>query len=66
MLRRSVVKLYPADRQDVRRPRVQDKGLVQGDGANRLPFRAEPASSRDLGSVEAFKGPRDVPEGQSR
>ena len=66
MLRRSVVKLYPADREDVRRPRVQDKGLVQGDGANRLPFGAEPPSSRDLSSVEALKGPRDVPEGRSR
>ncbi len=66
MLRRPIVQLYPADGQDVRRPRVQDEGLVQGDGANRLPFRAEPASSRDLGSVEAFEGPRNVPEGRSR
>ena len=66
MLRRPVIQLYPTDREDVRRPRIQHEGLVQGDGANRLPFRAEPASSRDLGSVEAFEGPRDVPKGQSR
>jgi len=65
-LLRPIIQLYAADGQDVRRPRVQDEGLVQGDGANRLPFRAEPASGRDLGSVEAFEGPRDVPEGQSR
>ncbi len=63
VLRRPVVQLYPADDQDVRRPRIQDEGLVQGDGSNRRPFRAEPASSRDLAPVESFEGQRDVLRG---
>jgi hypothetical protein len=61
-LPRAVVEPEPGDRQDVRRARVQEKGVLQVDRADRPALRAEPALVRDRPAIESPQRLGDFPE----
>jgi hypothetical protein len=52
-LRPPVVELETGDGKDVRRLCLQDEGILEGDGPDRPPLRAEPARVGELAEVEA-------------
>ena len=58
-VRAPVVELETGDGEDVRHLRLQDEGVLEGDGADRPPLRAEPARAGELAEVEAGECRRD-------
>ena len=60
----SIVESEPGDGQDVRRDRIEDEGVLEGDGRDRSTLRAKPARGRQVLAVETGEGGLDGPSGE--
>jgi hypothetical protein len=54
-VRRSVVQLETRDREDMRRSRIEDERVVEGDPRDRPALGPEPTGGRQFGSVESVE-----------